>query len=475
MLNMEIEKPPTRERMASYAALSPIYADLIEKATADPRCWLPEQFDRSSIPQFLNTITQLQRWPIVVTEQRHAQFGKMTSDLVGVLRRIVFDAFREDLAGAKAYFRAPVDCPFEHLFAQPNGLEECIARADFVLTDRGLQLLEFNMGPSIAGWEVSLFERFYRADPQLDWLFRDPQPPLSTLQPIELMIRHAFKTAHAHFCQSVDYRGRINLGIAVAPDVIDAAREMIGVLRGEARGAQASGNRTPANDILCFSKDSAINCTDSALLIDGARVHAIIDLTHETSLQARFIDAFKAGAVVLLNAPAPVMLGSKSSVALLSEAAALARTGSAADKAIVEAMVPWTRRVVPDSDLDFHGDAGPARDILLANRARLVLKPDNERSGIGVLIGARASEAVWSAAVDHALLKNCFVAQELCISQKFVAPANGRICTHDLIWSVFVFGNEFAGSYVRMLPDSNSDGVVNVDRGATETIVFQHA
>lgn len=469
--NPNVQGALTPAMRAAHAALSPLYAQLAERAAADPGCWPPEQFNRGDLPSLLDVLTRPQRWPVIVSEGHQQRIGRVAVKLTALLRSVVFDLFGDDMAAAKRWFRTPADYPFEYMFSAPNGLDYCITRVDFALTRDGPRVLEFNMGPGIGGWEVFLFEQLYRSDPHFEWLYRDGDYPLLTYQPIKQLMAHAFRTVRGHFGLSAN--DPITLGIGVIPSVAATGSEALRSLRDPLRAGHAGGDAHANYDIHCFSAESTIHCTDDEVLIDGKHVHAFLDFTHETSLQERFIKPFKSGSVLLFNAPAPVVLGSKSTVALLSLAAE--HLPNEADRALLRHIVPWTRRLEPGTRLAYNTYEGPIREVLLENRESLVLKPDNKRSGLGVVIGARTDERTWQAAVDDALHANDFVAQELCSSDRLLASTDGVVCEHDVVWSAFVFGNEFAGSYARMQPAAVGGGVVNVNRGASEAIIFHHA
>ena len=77
---------------------------------------------------------------------------------------------------------------------------------------------------------------------------------------------------------------------------------------------------------------------------------------------------------------------------------AFASLQDAADQAIVRAHVPWTRLVA-----DVATERGGRRGLLaLARRDRehLVLKPNDEYGGTGVMLGWEASESAWDAALE---------------------------------------------------------------------------
>lgn len=451
-------------------ALSPRYADFIRNAMTRPATCSLEDFDRSALPEFLRQYQNpMQRWPVIVSKERHEQFGRVATGLVRLLRNVVSLAFGDDFEQAKAYFRLDEDVPMRRLFASRRGLDYCIARGDFVLTENGPKLLEFNMGPGIGGWQINMFERLYRSDPHISWVFSDTEHRLTTTNPIGLMIAHAFATAQRQFAERIS-PDAINVGVAVPPELKSSAQELIFARRPSAKGSAGGGGR-----VFSFAEDATVENADGVVRINGQDAHAIVALTyaHKTWVVERFQDAFERGEIVLLNAPAPVVLGNKCAVALLSELADSHRL-DVSNQALVSAAVPWTRRVERGIHMQYTTASGPLQEIARKFQDRLVLKPDDDTNGNGVVIGRYADKGRWKVAVEEALHDGHYVVQEYCSSRLLYAPANGQVQPHRFVWSAFVFGDAFAGSYVRMMPDADRDGVINCYRGATEAIVFQH-
>jgi hypothetical protein len=144
---------------------------------------------------------------------------------------------------------------------------------------------------------------------------------------------------------------------------------------------------------------------------DGRR--AEIDLVYRRVLQHEFlarydlthplVRAYAEGSVCVVNPFRSKPVHTKLIMALLSDAG-----GPAADllseeeRAAVRAHVPWSRHLRPGPS-SYQGDAVPdLMDFVLHNRERLVLKPNDEYGGSGVLLGWEASEEQWRAGLAAA-------------------------------------------------------------------------
>ena len=45
---------------------------------------------------------------------------------------------------------------------------------------------------------------------------------------------------------------------------------------------------------------------------------------------------------------------------------------------------------------------------------------------------------------------------------------------HEVVWGLFVFGQEYAGGFLRIIPKTeNIKGIINTARGAYETVFFE--
>jgi hypothetical protein len=110
-------------------------------------------------------------------------------------------------------------------------------------------------------------------------------------------------------------------------------------------------------------------------------------------------DAYVAGAVCVVNSFRAKLLHKKMSLALLSDER-YERLYTPAQRAAIRRHIPWTRRVRPEL----------AEDIA-RRRETLVLKPNDEYGGKGVVLGWTVSQVEWEATIGVATTRS-YVVQE---------------------------------------------------------------
>jgi uncharacterized circularly permuted ATP-grasp superfamily protein len=141
------------------------------------------------------------------------------------------------------------------------------------------------------------------------------------------------------------------------------------------------------------------------LLADGTPVNLVYRRVLTSELLARgdetrvLRDAYVAGAVCVVNSFRAKLLHKKMSLALLSDDR-YARLYTPAQRAAIRRHIPWTRKVRPEL----------AEDIA-RRRKTLVLKPNDEYGGKGVVLGWTVSQAEWEAAINVATAHS-YVVQE---------------------------------------------------------------
>ena len=140
-----------------------------------------------------------------------------------------------------------------------------------------------------------------------------------------------------------------------------------------------------------YAGDTAVNLVyrrvlTSELLAKGAETRALLD-------------AYMAGAVCVINSFRAKLLHKKLSLALLSDET-YQHLYTPAQRAAIRRHVPWTRRVRP----------ALAQDIA-RRRQNLVLKPNDEYGGKGVVLGWTVTQRQWEDAIADAAA-GCYVVQE---------------------------------------------------------------
>jgi uncharacterized circularly permuted ATP-grasp superfamily protein len=153
-------------------------------------------------------------------------------------------------------------------------------------------------------------------------------------------------------------------------------------------------------------------CDPRALELRRGRLHAqgkAVNLVYRRVLTSELLargddtrvlrDAYVAGAACVVNSFRAKLLHKKMSFALLSDPR-YARLYTPVQRAAIRRHVPWTRKVRPEL----------AEDIA-RRRQTLVLKPNDEYGGKGVILGWTVSQPDWEAAITVATTQR-YVVQE---------------------------------------------------------------
>ena len=162
---------------------------------------------------------------------------------------------------------------------------------------------------------------------------------------------------------------------------------------------EAEGVRT----LICDPR--ALEFRGGKLYADGTHVNLVYRRVLTSELIARgdetkaLREAYVAGAVCVINSFRAKLLHKKMSLALLSDDR-YARLYTPAQRAAIRRHIPWTRRVRPEL----------AEDIA-RRRETLVLKPNDEYGGKGVVLGWTVEQADWEAAIEIAITQS-YVVQE---------------------------------------------------------------
>lgn len=219
----------------------------------------------------------------------------------------------------------------------------------------------------------------------------------------------------------------------------------------------------------------AMTYEGGVLYADGVAVDFVYKriLTHE--LLARYgvehpiVYAVRDRAVCMMNRFSCKLLHKKASLAVLSDE----RNGylfNKKEQAAIQRHIPWTRRVEERSTL-FEGQQVDLLPFIAANRERLVLKPNDEYGGKGVVLGWDASQAEWQQAVDEALRQPSVVQLRVPLGYEdfpVVLPGGGFAVEPRLVdFDPFIFDGHYAGGCLTRL---SAGGLLNVTAGGGTTV-----
>ncbi|HXW96545.1 MAG TPA: hypothetical protein VEI47_03090 [Gemmatimonadales bacterium] len=194
----------------------------------------------------------------------------------------------------------------------------------------------------------------------------------------------------------------------------------------------------------------------------------INELVEREGLEHPMVRAVRDRAVCMVNPFRCKLLHKKASLAVLSDERNAGLFSREARTAI-DAHVPWTR-VVEERKTAFGGKAVDLVTFIAENRERLVLKPNDDYGGAGVVLGWTVSAEEWNAAITVALATPHIVQERVVVpSEPFPALVDGRLAVTDRMLDTAPFvlhGVAMDGCLTRL----STAALLNVTAGGGSTV-----
>lgn len=194
----------------------------------------------------------------------------------------------------------------------------------------------------------------------------------------------------------------------------------------------------------------------------------LAELVERCGEQTPLLQAVAARAVCMVNPPRCKVLHKKASLAVLSDERN-ASLFTAEERAAIAAHVPWTR-VMEQRRTEHAGKAVDLVELVLARRDRLVLKPNDDYGGTGIVLGWTVDDAAWERAVADALASPYIVQERVEIpSEPYPSVVDGRavLAERMLDTAPFVCHGDYAEGCLTRL--STAD-LLNVTAGGGSTV-----
>jgi uncharacterized circularly permuted ATP-grasp superfamily protein len=217
----------------------------------------------------------------------------------------------------------------------------------------------------------------------------------------------------------------------------------------------------------------------SALHAEGKRIDLVYrrvlinDIIARPDECAALVRAYERHAVCVANTFRCKLPHKKAFFALLTDPAH-SRMFSAEERAVIAAHVPWTR-VVTDQATVKDGLSAPLLEIAREHRENLVLKPNDEYGGKGVMLGWEASAGEWERALGEALADapGTWIVQERIPVRREVFPQFddlGHVTMRDMLVDLapYLFRGKMTGYLTRL----SATGLANVTSGGGQVPAF---
>jgi uncharacterized circularly permuted ATP-grasp superfamily protein len=176
--------------------------------------------------------------------------------------------------------------------------------------------------------------------------------------------------------------------------------------------------------------------------------------------------AYLAGDVTVVNSFRAKLLHKKMSLALLSDDR-YARLYAPAQRRAIAKHVPWTRKV-REGHTTYGAKTIDLTDFVVRNRERLVLKPNDEYGGKGVVLGWTVDSHEWEQALLAALISSFVVQEKVAVPREPFPVLLDRV--HFLDLSVDCDPYLFWGRVGGVLTRLSSSALLNVTAGAGSVV-----
>jgi uncharacterized circularly permuted ATP-grasp superfamily protein len=229
-----------------------------------------------------------------------------------------------------------------------------------------------------------------------------------------------------------------------------------------------------------------IVCDPRELTFDGTSLSAAgqrIDLVYRRVLIndivarpdecAALVAAYAARAACVANTFRCKLPHKKAFFAVLTDAR-FAQLFSDAERALFHASVPWTR-LVEDTATEKDEWRGSLLERVRRHREQLVLKPNDEYGGKGVLLGWETDQRAWDSALQSALSDRpgTWIVQERIPVRREIFPqfdAAGVVTMRDMLvdFAPYLFRGRMGGYLTRL----SATGLANVTSGGGQVPSF---
>ncbi len=198
-------------------------------------------------------------------------------------------------------------------------------------------------------------------------------------------------------------------------------------------------------------------------------------LAREDEVRPLF-EAYRARVVCVVNSFRAKLLNKKILLALLFDDRVTARC-SEDELAVIRDHVPWTRRVAPGFTPGPSGEPVDLVEWAANRREELVLKPNDELGGRGVVIGANVDQAAWERALAVAVANPSVVQRRVPLPTAMFPEvgAAGELAFSRRYVEVdsYLFRGEASGIMTRL--SSTTMSSVHAGAGTVPTFVLEDA
>lgn len=150
------------------------------------------------------------------------------------------------------------------------------------------------------------------------------------------------------------------------------------------------------------------------------------ELVKRMGLDSPVLRALRDRKVFITNSPSAKLMAKKASLAFLSDEQN-AHLFTPEQQQAIDDHIPWSR-IVADRTTKYRGRIVELLPFIKDNKEDLVLKPNDEYGGTGVVLGWECSDDSWDATLRHALTQPYIVQEKVSlVEREFPSWINGKL------------------------------------------------
>lgn len=438
---------------------------------------------------------KLQPWPTFIGQQTKNQVKEASLKVLDLLKALPQRIFSNDIEKISQYYGVSLDLAKYFL----NGVTDehynnLLARGDFTFTDSGLKCLEYNINTNLGGMNLPLWESLYLATPVISEFITQNRVKIYNRNLYSYLFEHLAIRAKAFY----NHCEKINIAIIMPqmlndPIMHSQERYLHSVYR---EVMETTFNGLPGQAFIC--KFPQLRVKGDEVYYNNKKLHFLVEWC-QGYVPKEILKIFKQGKLLICNGAVAWLLSTKLNLALLSEMED-AELFSPEEKETIKKYIPWTRKIAP-GETTYKGQTVQLKEFMLSNREKLVLKPLLGAGGKDIYIGPYTPEEEWKQVVESAMTwndwqdihfgdhltemqwydiaKKAFQVKNWLV-QEYIEPptylyqlGENGYAEHHAVWGFFIFGDIYAGGWVRVIPVKNQSGIINCHQGARVSVAFE--
>ncbi len=334
-----------------------------------------------------------------------------------------------------------------------------LSRADLYAEESGFRVLEYNMGSTLGGLDISEMAKGMLTDPDLAAFAEGNQ--LTYVDSMAEHVRTIFEES------GVQHAEKPMIALTDWPTSYETLAPYMraAATRWEKYGLDATAchlGELVAKDGRVWLGDRPVDVVIRLFMLED-----LLSSPDAPALMDPVLDAAQRGEVVIFTPMDSELYGCKGALALLSDDANR-HLLSPAEAESLDRILPWTRMVRSGLVTLEGGERVDLLEYALEHQDDLALKPSMMHGGQGVVLGwlDKTSPEEWRRQVTEAMDGAWVLQRRVRQVPELFWNDEGELAPWIVTWGIFTVTSGTAGIFIRAIPDTSEGGVVNIDSGA---------